>query len=84
MSTPAQLADDIDNAVAHSIEVDGSLDVAIDKALSAMRHAADALAAGAQALHTARLAHNRQANQIRSDHADTANIIRDLNTDTEQ
>ena len=78
MTTPDQLADDIDNAVAHSVEVDGSLDVSIDKALAAMRTAADALAAGASALHTARLAHNIQANVIRDDLGDTANMVRDL------
>jgi hypothetical protein len=78
MTTPDQLADDIDNAVAHSVEVDGSLDVSIDKALAAMRSAADALAAGASALHTARNAHNAQANVIRDDLGDTANMVRDL------
>jgi hypothetical protein len=78
MTTPDQLADDIDNAVAHSVEVDGSLDVSIDKALAAMRTAADALAAGASALHTARNAHNQQANVIRDDLLDTANMVRDL------
>jgi hypothetical protein len=76
-----QLAQDIDNAVAHSVEVDGSLDVAIDKALATMRHAADALAAGANALHTARNAHNQQANRIRDDHTDTAAIIRAHSTE---
>ena len=78
MTTPDQLADDIDNAVAHSVEVDGALDVSIDKALAAMRQAADALAAGASALHTARNAHNIQANVIRDDLRDTANMVRDL------
>ena len=83
MTTPEELAQDIDNAVAHSVEVDGSLDVSIDKALAAMRHAADALAAGAHALHTARNAHNPQANRIRDDHTDTAAMLRDTpNTDT--
>jgi hypothetical protein len=76
--TPEQLADDIDNAVATDLEVDGAADVAIDKALAAMRAAADSLAAGANALHTARLAHNRQAALIRDDLTDTANMVRDL------
>ena len=76
--TPDELADDIEAAVSTSGEVAGAIDVAIDKAVASMRAAADALAAGANALHTARNSHNAQARLIRDDLLDTANMVRDL------
>ncbi len=78
MTTHEEFADDIDNAAATSLEVDSAADVAIDKALATMRQGADMLASGAAALHTARLAKNRQANIIRADLTDTAARLRDL------
>jgi hypothetical protein len=78
MTTPDQLADDIDNAALHSIEIDGSLYVSVDQAITYLRSIADTAAAKATALFGAQTAHKAQANLIRDDLTDTAAMVRDL------
>jgi hypothetical protein len=78
MTTPDQLADDGNNAIDHIIEVNGSLYVSVDKQIATMRSAADALAAGASALFTAKTAHAQQSAVAHDDLADTFNMVRDL------